>query len=255
MHYMPPQKFVMMSLMILLYTHIVHTAGCTEQKQHDRALMQALKTAHVPDVACLLNNGANPNYKRSLSGQTALMVALSARVPCERIFDIVIVVRMLVERGADVKAIKTTHDGITALHCVATRTDISNVVCLQLIKILLDAGADRDAKARSICMQQNPEMNKWRTVGHYIADRKSFWYYRYPELSQRFAWREEFLRRYNVNTSIAHLCDHWLPDAMVVAHMEKSAYMLRVDHAQYRKTLAASSGCAHKRPDLFKDGW
>lgn len=267
MHYMSLQTLMIMLLVSTLPAPKIRAAACSEQvdrarieqRHKDKALMRAIKIADVPNVAALLKNGANPNYRRSLSGETALMAAVRARAPRERMFDLVIVTRMLLEQKADVNAIKTLYDNITALHCVVSRTDITNGVALTLIAYLLYAGADRSIAAKS-------------TYAQSILCRRSFTPYQqavnvamlfkdlFPLLSCKFVCRAEFIRQYTPRRRIHIKNDDWLPPSAAVAQVEKAINTLRVNDA-YCKHLAQNSGLARRskisqyRSDLFNDGW
>lgn len=262
MHRMQLEKFTRMVFVSILYASIIHAADRIEQRQKDRALMAAVKIADVVQVAHLLRDDANPNYRRALSGETVLMAGVRASVPLASTFDIVIVARMLIERGADVTAIKTKHDGITALHCVVQRPDISNAAALPLIKLLLDAGARRDIRARSSYAQLYP---RWYTPAEQAMYKKLFWRGRYPKLSMQFAWRESLLRNYVIGGHVPRFNDRWVADPATVTRIEKSAYTLSVDDAMRsmlgkkavhtKQQLKQQRSLVTERPDLFKEGW
>lgn len=256
MHHRQLKKLVRIFLLSSVYAATVYTAERIEQRHNNRALMQAVEQTDVDRVESLLKNGANPNHRRSFSGQTVLMAAVSA--PFKDTFDIIIIARMLLRSGADAQAVKTVHDGITALHCVVPRTDIPNHVAAHLIMLLLDAGARRDVKARSSYAHPKP---LWLTPIQQAEHKKIFWKDRYQMLSTQFARRQACLRNYCVGGIPYIDCDGWLADSHLVAQLEKSAQMLRVEDvraqalAQKATRIHAQRDLRELRPDLFKVGW
>lgn len=109
----------------------------------ERPLMHAAWVGSLGAVTALLDGGADPNGTEPARGQTALMWAVSERHPA--------VVKLLLDRGADLHAKTVTHltggaaerdvTGYTALLFAARVGD------LQSARALLDAGANPNAAA------------------------------------------------------------------------------------------------------------
>lgn len=95
-------------------------------------LLRALSRDDAPEVvALLLRNGANPNG-RNLDGDRPLNDLASKNLgDCPRAAT----ARVLIASGADIKA--RDHTGATALHHAAADSR-----CTELIKVLIEAGAD-----------------------------------------------------------------------------------------------------------------
>lgn len=89
-------------------------------------LMTAARTGNVDTVKSLLAHGANVNAKESARRQTALMWAVAEKHPE--------VVRLLIDRGADVRARSTS--GFTPLLFAAQQGDVDSA------RMLLEAGAN-----------------------------------------------------------------------------------------------------------------
>ena len=90
------------------------------------ALMVAARTGNVDTVKSLLAHGADANAKENSRGQTALMWAVAEKHPE--------VARVLIDRGADVRAHST--NGFTPLLFAAQQGD------LDAARMLLEAGAN-----------------------------------------------------------------------------------------------------------------
>jgi hypothetical protein len=267
MRYTPLHTFLIILFVSVVLVAKMCAAACSDQteverighRKKDRALMRAVKTADVPSVATLLHSGANPNYRRSLSGETTLMAAVGARVPRERMFDIAIVTRMLLEHKANVNAKKTVHDNITALHYVVPRTDITNGVALYLIALLLRAGADRSIAAKSTYAQL-PLCGGAFTPYQQAANAAKLFKDIYPMLARKFAVRAEFIMQFTPRRRINIKNDDWLSPADAVTQTEKAINMLRVNGG-YRKNLSQKSKRVRRatscksRSDLFINGW
>lgn len=89
----------------------------------------------------LLADGACIN-DRSLSGQTALLFALTERLG---IAEMLTVVNLLLHHGA--KATDIAQEGLTALYCVADLHDEHHEGVTALIERLTGLGADTEAQA------------------------------------------------------------------------------------------------------------
>jgi ankyrin repeat protein len=109
----------------------------------ERPLMRAAWVGSLDVVTALLDAGADPNGKESARGQTALMWAVSERHP--------VVVKVLLERGADAHATTVTHlTGRAAARDVTGYTPLlfaARVGDLLSVRMLLDAGANQDDAA------------------------------------------------------------------------------------------------------------
>ena len=109
----------------------------------ERPLMRAAWVGSLDVVTALLDAGADPNGTESARGQTALMWAVSERHPA--------VVKVLLDRGADVHATTVTHlTGRAATRDVTGYTPLlfaARVGDLDSARMLLDAGANPNAAA------------------------------------------------------------------------------------------------------------
>ncbi len=102
-------------------------------KGFDPPLLVAART-DVRNVKRLLDAGANPNVRRAQDGRTAMhSVALANDNP-----DRAAIISLLVSRGADLNATSNV-DKMTPLHDSAQR-------CAECVRLLLAAGADRNAR-------------------------------------------------------------------------------------------------------------
>jgi ankyrin repeat protein len=99
-----------------------------------KPLMAAIRGGNLDIIKMLLEKGADVHI-RSLTGETALMMAVSAK-------DQPDVVKLLLEKGADVNA--CTEAGETPLMLAVDANDQP-----ETIKLLLDKGADVNARTRA----------------------------------------------------------------------------------------------------------
>ena len=118
------------------------TAVDTPDPEHDTALDWAIYGQHIDAVRTLLDLGADANHADD-QGRTPLMFTVSPlrgkRVggpAAERNA----IARLLIERGADVN--HPLPDGQTTLHLMT----VGNAGNAEMVRILLAAGANRDAK-------------------------------------------------------------------------------------------------------------
>ena len=107
-------------------------------------LFKAVEESDDQGVINALEAGAEINSSGE-SGNTALHLACEAE-PSEKAIS---VLKLLLEKGADVSA-RNKDGGYTALHQLAANSDANGEYCVAMAKLLVDAGADLEAKVEGV---------------------------------------------------------------------------------------------------------
>ena len=121
----------------------------------------------------LIARGANPSARSNHTGITALMWACAGAAPLE-------MVPLLVDAGADVRATaRRDFEGLTALAYLFLAAELSTRDTLNLVHVLLRAGAPLDAccnqgSAEDLLRRQQPRWPAYATDPHYIELKRVF---------------------------------------------------------------------------------